>query len=219
MKKVSIEPTIYVAAPNFHALIVSCNLTNSEYNDGLWQELNAEIEQFRKKFVVADINKLPGIFEMRQLYKKLGKDPNRYRPAAESLCRRVLKEKDIYKINTLVDCINLISIYTGFSIGGFDLEKIDGDLILGVGEANEKYVAIGRGLLNIEGLPVYRDKKGGIGTPTSDEERTKIDLNTKSLLMIINSADGKIGLEEALERSKHLLTDYVQAEEIVYYQI
>lgn len=27
-----------------------------------------------------------------------------------------------------------------------------------------------RGVLNIEGLPVYRDDKGGIGTPTSDEE-------------------------------------------------
>jgi len=119
----------------------------------------------------------------------------------------------------LVDCINLISIHTGFSIGGFDLEKIDGDLFLGVGEANEKYDAIGRGLLNIEGLPVYRDKKGGIGTATSDEERTKIDLNTKSLLLIINSAGGKIGLEEAFEWSKRLLIDYVQAKEIVHYQI
>jgi len=219
MKNIAIEPAIHVAAPKYKALIISCNITNSVYNDDLWQELNAEIEIFRKRFIITDINKLPGIYEMRQLYKKLGKDPNRYRPSAEALCRRVLKEKDLYKINTLVDCINLISIHTCFSIGGFDLEKINGDLKLGIGEAGEEYEAIGRGLLNIEGLPVYRDEKGGIGTPTSDEERTKIDLHTKILLMIINSAGGTIGLGEALEWSKRVLTDYVQAKELVYYQI
>ena len=32
-------------------------------------------------------------------------------------------------------------------------------------------------MLNIEGLPVYRDAVGGIGTPTSDNERTKQENN------------------------------------------
>ena len=30
----------------------------------------------------------------------------------------------------------------------------------------------------IEGMPVYRDAVGGIGTPTSDNERTKLELGT-----------------------------------------
>ena len=44
---------------------------------------------------------------------------------------------------------------------------------LGVGKAGEPYEGIGRGTINIEGLPVYRDQIGGVGTPTSDNERTK----------------------------------------------
>jgi DNA/RNA-binding domain of Phe-tRNA-synthetase-like protein len=44
--------------------------------------------------------------------------------------------------------------------------------------------------LNIEGLPVYRDKIGGIGTPTSDHERTKITAQTTHLLVLVNGYDG-----------------------------
>ncbi|MFY9597736.1 MAG: phenylalanine--tRNA ligase beta subunit-related protein, partial [Dysgonamonadaceae bacterium] len=144
----------------------------------------------------------------------LGKDPNRYRPSAEALCRRIVKGIELYRINTLVDLINLLSLKTGYSIGGFDADKIRGNLTLGVGKAGEKFEGIGRGLLNIEGLPVYRDEQGGIGTPTSDEERTKIDSDTSHLLMIINAYSGKQGLPEAVDYGVELLKKYAHAQEI-----
>ena len=87
--------------------------------------------------------------------------------------------------------INLASIAYGYSIGGFDQDQIVGDtLTLGIGREGEPYEGIGRGTLNIEGLPVYRDQMGGIGTPTSDHERTKITLGTTRLLSIVNGYDG-----------------------------
>lgn len=52
---------------------------------------------------------------------------------------------------------------------------------------------------------------GGIGTPTSDEERTKIRMDTRNLLMVIHSASGKEGIEEAITLSKDLLTRYASA--------
>lgn len=211
MKKICIEPAFRGIDPDYTDIILQCSFTNTESDERLWREIETEIDVFRQRFAVEDINKLPGIYEMRQLYKKLGKDPNRYRPSAEALCRRILKEKDLYRINTLVDLVNLISIHTGFSIGGFDYDKIVGDLQLEVGRKGEIFNGIGRGILNIEGLPVYRDEVGGIGTPTSDEERTKVSLKTTKLLMIINSADGDDGLEGALDLSKQLLIKYLQA--------
>ena len=219
MKKIAIEPVILEAAPDYTGIALICNLNNTNSDENLWLELDAVIDAFRQCYVVEDVNKLPGIYEMRQLYKKLGKDPNRYRPSAEALCRRVLKDKNLYRINTLVDAINLISIHTGFSIGGFDCDQIVGDLQLGVGRSGERFNAIGRGVLNIEGLPVYRDAMGGIGTPTSDEERTKIELHTKRLLMIINSAEGDARLEDALLLSRRLLADYLQATEIETFRL
>ena len=83
---------------------------------------------------------------------------------------------------------------------------------MGVGREGELYHGIGRGELNIAGLPVYRDAVGGIGTPTSDEERTKIDLQTTRLLMIINGYSGYDGLEEAIDYAYRLLNQYASVE-------
>lgn len=111
--------------------------------------------------------------------------------------------KGILTINTLVDLINLISMRSGYSIGGFDIDKIIGDtLTLGVGRASESFEGIGRGMLNIEGLPVFRDAVGGIGTPTSDNERTKLSLDTKHLLMTINIYDEDMSIAETIKLTR-----------------
>ena len=46
-------------------------------------------------------------------------------------------------------------------------------------------------MLNIAGLPVYRDAQGGVGTPTSDNERTKMTIDTTHLMVLINGYDGQ----------------------------
>lgn len=214
MISISINPLIYNACPQFVSAQLECSVKNSEFNKDLWTDIEIFIKEFRQKSKIKDINKFPPILATRNTYKKLGKDPNRYRPAGEALRRRVIKGAELYKINTLVDAINLISLKTGYSIGGFDANLVQGSLELGVGQKDEQFEAIARGFLNIEGLPVYRDSVGGIGTPTSDEERTKIGLETKRLLMLMNAYSGKEGLEEAIEYAIQILKKYAGAEDI-----
>lgn len=213
-KNITIGHEIYEVCPKFHMAAIACRVKNSLYNVRLWQEIDAFSAKFATTYKMEEINKRPAIFATREAYKKLGKDPNRYRPSAEALCRRILKGQSLYQINTLVDLINLISLKTGYSIGGFDASKIVGDLRLGVGEAGEPFEAIGRGLLNIEGLPLYRDAVGGIGTPTSDEERTKITTDTSQLLIIMNGYSGSEGLQEAVDYATGLLIKYAEAERV-----
>lgn len=208
---VVIDTQIRRTAPDYAGVMIRCHVSNQVSPESLWQEMKIQSDQFRQRYRIEDINKLGGIYEMRQLYKQLGKDPNRYRPSAEALCRRIINGKNLYRINALVDIINLVSVCTGFSIGGFDADKVVGSIGVGVGVSGELFEAIGRGLLNIEGLPVYRDQAGCIGTPTSDEERTKLTLETTNLLMIIHSAGGKEGLDDALRLSERLLRTYVSA--------
>ncbi len=211
---ISVSEQIYQACPRLRLGIISCDVVNTPSDEALWEEIAAVEESLRLSMRMEEIARRIPIYETRQAYKKLGKDPNRYRPSAEALCRRILKGYPLYKIDTLVDLINLVSIRTGYSIGGFDAGKIKGDLILGVGKADELFTGIGRGPLNIEGLPVYRDEQGGIGTPTSDDERTKIDLSTTKLLMIINGYSGEEGLMEAVVYAKDLLEKYATARNI-----
>ena len=212
MTNISISEEIATACPDLHVLALSCDVCNSEPDERLWQEIADEEKAVRETVKLEQINKWLPIQATRQAYKRLGKDPNRYRPSSEALRRRILRELPLYKVDTLVDLINLVSIRSGYSIGGFDVDKIaGGSLVLGVGREGEIYHGIGRGELNIAGLPVYRDAVGGIGTPTSDEERTKIGLDTTHLLMIINGYSGLEGLEAAGKYAVGLLSKYVSA--------
>ena len=191
MIQISVSPEIRERCPEFVGTAVVANVRNSAFNAELWEEIEAFISDYRQRYTVDSIKEMPSIEATRTAYRRCGKDPSRYRPSGEALVRRTLKGNELYRVSTLVDLINLASIAYGYSIGGFDADKIEGDaLCLGIGREGEPYEGIGRGVLNIEGMPVYRDAIGGIGTPTSDHERTKLSLETTSLLTIVNGYDG-----------------------------
>lgn len=177
--------------PEYVGAAVFATFQNSEYSEPLWQEIARFLADYRARYTVDSIKEMPAIQTTRQAYKRCGKDPSRYRPSSEALVRRTLQGKELYRVSTVVDLINLASIAYGYSIGGFDADKIQGrTLTLGIGREGEPYEGIGRGMINIQGLPVYRDAQGGVGTPTSDHERTKISLETTHLLVLINGYDG-----------------------------
>ncbi len=177
--------------PGFVGAAVEARVVNTPFSPELWKEIHALEDKFRNELTTESLKELSGIAATRRVYKACGKDPSRYRPASEQLIRRMLQGKELYQIDTLVDLVNLASIAYGYSIGGFDADKFVGDtLTLGVGKEGEPYEGIGRGMLNIAGLPVYRDAIGGVGTPTSDNERTKMTLQTTHLMVLINGYDG-----------------------------
>ena len=189
--KIIVSQEIESVCPTFVGAAVEAQVVNTPYCAALWEEIHTLEEKFRKELTTESLKQLPSIAATRNVYKACGKDPSRYRPASEQLIRRMLQGKELYQIDTLVDLVNLASIAFGYSIGGFDADKFVGDtLTLGVGREGEPYEGIGRGIINIAGLPVYRDAEGGVGTPTSDHERTKMTLGTTHLMVLINGYDG-----------------------------
>lgn len=213
--KIEVSAEIRNACPHFAGVAIVATVKNTPYCEALWQKIDEFIVRYRKMYTTDSIKDMASIRATREAYKKCGKDPSRYRPSGEALCRRILRGIPLYQIDTLVDLINLVSIRYGYSIGGFDADKFEGDtLTLGIGKAGEPYEGIGRGELNIEGMPVYRDAVGGVGTPTSDNERTKLGLETTRLLAIINGYSGKNGLQEAADYMVELLNEYASAENV-----
>lgn len=199
--KIIVSEEIASVCPGFVGACVDAEVENTSFSQALWDEIHEMEERFRSELTTESLKEQSGIAATRRVYKACGKDPSRYRPASEALIRRMLQGKELYQINTLVDLINLASIAYGYSIGGFDAGKFVGDtLTLGIGREGEPYEGIGRGMINIHGLPVYRDAEGGVGTPTSDHERTKITMDTRHLVVLINGYDGKAERVEANAR-------------------
>ncbi len=216
---IEVSEEIRRACPQFAGVAILATVKNTSYNETLWKQIDEFTIRYREMYTTDSIKDMSTIRATREAYKKCGKDPSRYRPSGEALCRRILRGIPLYQIDTLVDLINLVSIRYGYSIGGFDADKIAGDsLVLGIGKAGEPYEGIGRGELNIEGMPVYRDAVGGIGTPTSDHERTKLGLKTTRLLTIINGYSGKDGLQDASDYMVELIKEYASAKDITVFE-
>lgn len=206
--EIIVEDKIETVCPSFVGACVEADVENSAYSEELWKLIDEQCENFRQTLTTDTVKDISAIAATRRVYKACGKDPSRYRPSSEALIRRVLQGKQLYQIDTLVDLINLASITYGYSIGGFDAGKFSGDtLSLGVGREGEPYEGIGRGMLNIAGLPVYRDAIGGVGTPTSDNERTKMGLATRRLVALVNGYDGN---EETVRATAQLIIRLVE---------
>lgn len=209
-----VSEEIKSVCPEFVGACVEAMVVNTSYSESLWQEIHALEEQFRSTLTTESLKEIPSIAATRRVYNACGKDPSRYRPASEALIRRMLQGKELYQKDTLVDLVNLASIAYGYSIGGFDADCFVGDtLMLGIGREGEPYEGIGRGLINIHGLPVYRDAEGGVGTPTSDNERTKMTLDTRHLVVLINGYDGnRQRVTENAEYIQALLRKYCESD-------
>lgn len=215
MINVEIDPRILQVCPHLKIGLLSANVVNSETCDALWQEIEVEATNIASTYQLLEINQRPAISATRRLYKSLGKDPGRYRVSSEAMCRRIIRGLGLYRLTSLIDIVNLVSIKSGYAISGLDADKLVGDtLTMGVGEKDEPYCAIGRGFLNIEGLPVYRDGVGGVATPTSDEERTKFTLDTTRVQININAFAPEMPVDEALNWTASLLEKYAQATNI-----
>lgn len=210
-----------VIAPQFKGLALTADITNTPASAALWDEIRAVVADFRSRFTTDSIKFLSGIEATRAAYKAAGKDPSRYRPACEQLARRVVQGKDLYAINTVVDLVNLVSLQSHYSTAALDADAVEGTAIeLGLGRPDEPYEAIGRGPLNIDRLPVYRDATGAFATPTSDSTRTMTGLGCRHLLMLVNGYDGSDErLAEALQLTVRLLTQYAEARNVehIYY--
>ena len=209
---------MHSVCPEFVGACITANISNTQYSADLWSEIDTLGAEYRATLTTESLKDMTSIQATRRIYKLCGKDPSRYRPSGEALVRRVLQGKGLYQVDTLVDLINLASMKYGYSIGAFDADKFSGDtLTLGIGKEGEPYEGIGRGMINIAGLPVYRDAVGGVGTPTSDHERTKVSLSTIHLLVLVNGYDGsEQGVTDTAEYIIKLLNKYCAATNCAY---
>ncbi|WP_273533810.1 phenylalanine--tRNA ligase beta subunit-related protein [Prevotella aurantiaca] len=217
--EIIVSNEIESVCPNFVGACVEARVKNSQYSQPLWDEINTLEQKLKAELTTETLKDISGIAATRRIYRACGKDPSRYRPASEALIRRVLQGKALYQIDTLVDLINLASMAYGYSIGGFDANKFVGNtLTLGIGKEGEPYEGIGRGMINIHGLPVYRDEVGGVGTPTSDHERTKITIDTSHLLVLINGYDGnETSVRQNAEFIQKLLQKFCESDGGTYH--
>jgi DNA/RNA-binding domain of Phe-tRNA-synthetase-like protein len=173
--------------------------------------LQAEIEEYardmRRRFGGGPSGEVPGAADARDLYKAVGLDPTKTRPSNEALLRRVLKGEALYRVNTLVDALNLASLRQQLPFGLYDAEKLRPPVVLRRGRDGEGYEGIRKSRVNVDGRPVLVDEEGPFGNPTSDSARAMITLETRRALVVAYAPSGCATprLQRVIEETEALL--------------
>ena len=210
LPEVSISAPLSSSCPDLRLGLLHASVQVADRPAALDTFLEEVCRGIELKMTAESVRTHPVIAATRAAYKKLGKDPSRYRPSAEALMRRAVSGKGLYKVSNAVDALNAVSLRTGFSIGGYDADQIQGAIKADVGLESDDYEGIGRGALNINGLTVLRDELGPFGCPTSDSMRTRVQAHTRNFLMVFFDYDGAGNIQEAFDMSRQVLQDYAQ---------
>ncbi len=140
-----------------------------------------------KKFSLQTIVNNEIIRAYRDFFWKIGIDPTKERPSSEALIRRILRGKDIYRINNVVDSMNIVSAYTGIVMSAFDADKILLPITLKAASGGEELRIIGGKIMAVpENFPILVDANGRVFSATiyRDGEETKVTEKTTRIILI-----------------------------------
>jgi len=132
-----------------------------------------------------NITDIPSIKEWRDIFRKTGKDPNRYRHSAEALFRRVKKQNYLQPINSSIDLNNFFSLQYGIPIGSYDSSQLQGNIHIRIGKSEEQYTGLNGRVNSLEHLIISEDEIGPFGSPFVDSNRAPIQFSTKDAIQII----------------------------------
>jgi DNA/RNA-binding domain of Phe-tRNA-synthetase-like protein len=181
-----------------------------EADPALHADVDALCASLRERYGEGKSSEVPGAADARTLYKALGIDPTKTRPSNEALLRRALKGEALYRVNSLVDALNLCSLREQLPFGLYDADRIEPPVLMRKGASGEAYEGIRKGPVNVEGRPVLVDARGPFGNPTSDSLRTSITLETRRALVVAYAPAGyaTARLDKVLDATAETLTRY-----------
>lgn len=191
--KLVITDTIFDDFPELVlGVVILHNVDNSQDRPEITGMLRQAEAALPAKFGNVPVIEHPYIATWREAYRKFGAKPKDYPSSVENLTRRVLNGATIGHINNIVSIYNTISLRHILPVGGEDLDKIVGDVLLARAGSDEPAA-----LLLGEKEPraphageiLYKDDVGAICRRWNwkEADRTKLTLETKNAFLVIEA--------------------------------
>lgn len=208
MQTVTVDKNFWELFPEaqLYTLVVN-NMDNHAHDLALYQELLKEAFKASEKFLVEDDFKENFVIsEWRDIFTQFKKKKGA-RSSIEALLKRVAQGKELAPINPLVDIYNSISLRYGVPCGGEDLDKINGDLHLGLAKGGEDFYPLGA-QKSEPALPqeiIYYDLDGAICRSLNwrEAQRTMLTEETTNAILVIEAVTPS-QQERALEAIQEL---------------
>ncbi len=177
----------------FHGLNIGIVIANSIDNTGSNEEIMNLIqekqEEIKANFDKENLSQNPKIEVWRKAYSSFGAKPKKYKCSVENLYRMILDGIDLKHINKVVDIYNYISIKHILPVGGDDIDKVDGNILLKFASGNEQFTELNSNETKNpqKGEVVYVDDKEVLCRRWNWREcdKTKMTDETKNVALVI----------------------------------
>ncbi|MFC4714042.1 B3/4 domain-containing protein [Planococcus dechangensis] len=180
-----INPEIREIVPEFKIGIIHYNnITVSDSPQMLKGRLQLFQEQLFFDLDDKELTDFPGLLEWKLAWKAFGGDPNRYRPSAEALYRRVRKQNYLTPVNSAIDMNSFLSLQYEIPLGLYDSKLIEGDIEMAIGTKNDRFEGLNNRENTLDRILVTRDAKGAFGSPYVDSKRTAVTALTTEAIHI-----------------------------------
>ena len=181
--------------------------------EAFWEMMETQaLPAVRERIANLSWAEIPGVRGSRAAYKAFGRDPGRYRVSSEALLRRVRRGDALYRVNSVVDVNNLLSVESGLSFGSYDLSKLRGPVTLRRAGPGEGYEGIGKDRLDMENMLVLADDAGLFGSSMSDSRRAMVTDETRDVLVVAYCFEDGLDLPALLHRAEAAFAEYAGAD-------
>ncbi len=199
--------------PEAHVGVLVAEEIRVERGDAALEEVKAQaLRAAEEKLGGVPATRHPFIASWREMYRSFGTKPGDYRPSAEALVRRALKTGRLPTINAAVDAYNAVSVMHLIPMGGFDLDRVVGDITLRFSPGGEEFTPLGSDKREetYAGEVVYADDERILTRRWNyrDCDETKITGETRSVVLFIDGPEGvpRSSVEDALLDLENMLT-------------
>src|SRR5215212_1356970 len=214
--KLVITDTIFDDFPGLVlGVVILHEIDNSQDRAEITQMLRQAESALSGKFGSTPVIQHPFIATWREAYRKFGAKPKDYPSSVENLTRRVLNGATIGHINNLVSLYNTISLRYILPVGGEDVDKITGDILLTrAGNDEPAIFLLGEKEARAprEGEIIYKDEVGAICRRWNwkEADRTKLTHETKNAFLVIEALSPvpRNSVEAAINELADLVKQY-----------
>lgn len=142
--KVIVSPDVNQLFPDLRIAILTATQMNNHGNDPRLDRLKEEAaRKVSDAHTYASLGELVEIGAWRDAYRAFGVSPKDSRPTAEAFLRRMVKGEPFPTISKAVDSYLLVETEYFLPVGGYDLEKIQGEIVLRRSPGAEIFEPIG----------------------------------------------------------------------------
>ncbi len=187
--KFKIDPAIFRTFPGLSVgILMASGVDNHGDCPDLLEEIKRIEEEIRDNFDLGTLSDCPKIQNWRKAYTLFGAKPKKHRSSVESLYRMTLEGRDLRPINKLVDIYNCVSLMHMIPVGGDDLSRVEGDILLRFANGDESFSPLGSDEPQTarKGEVIYADNREVLCRRWNwrESDKTKMTEDTREVLLV-----------------------------------